>query len=206
MELSFLLKGIIIGFSIAAPVGPIGILCIRRTMQFGRLSGLFTGLGGAVADTFYGIVAAFGFTFISDFLLKGQDWLRVIGGILLLYLGVKTYLAKPIKLDTVPHQTLWSDFLSTFFLTITNPLTIFAYLAAIVAFGVSIPQGNLLYPSLLALGVFIGSALWWLILSEGITRFRKKISQNMMMWVNRSAGILIFIFGIACFVSLFWEL
>ena len=166
----------------------------------------FRGVGGAVADTFYGVVAAFGFTFISDFLLKGQDWLRLIGGILLLYLGVRTYRAKPIKLDAVPHKTLWSDFISTFFLTITNPLTIFAYLAAIVAFGVSIPQGDLRYPSFPALGVFIGSAFWWLILSEVITQFRKKISQKMMMWVNRCAGILIFIFGIACFVSLFWEL
>src|SRR5690242_3752563 len=112
-------KGIILGFSIAAPVGPIGILCLRRTLQFGRWSGFFSGLGAAAADTFYGCVAAFGLAFVSDFLTAQRFWLHLIGGILIIYLGAKTFLAKttePIK--EVAHKTLLTDFLSTFFLTL----------------------------------------------------------------------------------------
>ncbi len=95
MEMSFLAKGLIIGFAVAAPVGPIGILCIRRTLEFGRFSGFVSGLGAALADTLYGVVAAFGLTLISDLLLAGQFWLRLFGGIFLIYLGIKTLLRKP---------------------------------------------------------------------------------------------------------------
>lgn len=97
MENNFFVKGIVLGFSIAAPVGPIGVLCIRKTLQFGRLSGLFSGLGAAFADTVYGIVTAFGLTFISSFLLAGQFWFQLIGGIFLIYLGLKTFCSKPIS-------------------------------------------------------------------------------------------------------------
>src|SRR5262245_29758963 len=124
MEISFFIKGIILGFSIAAPVGPIGILCVRKTLQFGRLSGFFSGLGAAAADTVYGIIAAFGLTFISNLLLAGQFWLRLLGGLFLIYLGLKTFLSKPPKPENaLSHKTLVGDFVSTFFLTMTNPMT-----------------------------------------------------------------------------------
>ncbi len=125
MEFSFLTKGIILGFSMAAPVGPIGILSIRKTLQFGRLSGFFSGLGAAVADTIYGVIAAFGLTLISNVLLAGQFWLRLIRGAFLIYLGLKTFIAKPTKKTTeVSHKNFSNDFISTFFLIITNPMTI----------------------------------------------------------------------------------
>ena len=94
MEIGFFLKGIVLGFSIAAPVGPIGILCIRRTLQFGRFSGLFSGLGAAAADVVYAVIAAFGLTFISNFLIAGQFWFQLIGGFFLIYLGWKTFFGK----------------------------------------------------------------------------------------------------------------
>jgi len=202
MEINFFVKGIILGFSIAAPVGPIGVLCIRKTLQFGRLSGLFSGLGAATADTVYGVVAAFGLTLISSFLLAGQFWLQLLGGVFLIYLGLKTFSSKAAETsNNISHKTLFGDFISTFFLTITNPMTIFSYLAVFAGLGLSNTSGNYASACMLVLGVFFGSAFWWLILSEGITFFRKKISQKAMIWINRLAGIIIIAFGITALLS-----
>lgn len=202
MEINFFLKGIILGFSIAAPVGPIGVLCIRKTLQFGRLSGFFSGLGAAVADTVYGVIAAFGLTFISSFLLAGQFWFQLIGGLFLIYLGLKTFCSKPAETNNlISHKTLLGDFVSTFFLTVTNPMTILSYLAVFAGLGLSDTAGNYTSASMLVFGVFIGSALWWLILSEGITLFRKRISQKVMTWINRLAGMIIIAFGFVALLS-----
>ena len=203
MVLSFLVKGLILGFAIAAPVGPIGLLCIRRTVQFGRLSGLFSGLGAAFADMIYGIIAAFGLTLISDFLLSHQFWLRVVGGAFLIYLGLKTMFAKhKEKNQQVTHKTLINDFVSTFFLTMTNPLTILSYIAIFAGLGLGDMRGYYANAAWLVFGVFLGSAIWWLILSEGVTLFRKKVSKQVMTWINRIAGALIALFGLAAWVSL----
>jgi threonine/homoserine/homoserine lactone efflux protein len=199
----FFLKGLILGFSIAAPVGPIGILCIRRTLQFGRLSGFFSGLGAAAADCIYGIIAAFGLTLISNLLIANQFWLHLIGGIFLLYLGVKTAVAKAQEVthSGVSHKTLLSDFISTFFLTITNPMTILSFLAVFAGLGLS-STGSYADSIVLVLGIFLGSAFWWLLLSEGVTFFRKKMSQKIMIWINRCAGVIIIGFGIASLLSM----
>jgi threonine/homoserine/homoserine lactone efflux protein len=203
MSFDFFFKGLILGFSIAAPVGPIGVLCIRKTLEFGRFSGLFSGLGAACADTIYAIIAAFGLTFIANFLLEGQFWLRLIGGIFLLYLGWKTFSAEPnSQSKNIPHTTLINDFISTFFLTITNPMTIISFLAVFAGLGLSSIQGDYIQASMLVIGVFLGSALWWLTLSEGVTLFRKKVSQKVMKWINRVAGIIILVFGIGALYSL----
>lgn len=204
MSLDFLLKGILLGFSIAAPVGPIGVLCMRKTLQFGRLSGLFSGLGAAFADSIYAVIAAFGLTVISNFLLAGQFWFRLIGGVFLLYLGWKTFVSKPAsETKNVSHTTLLNDFVSTFFLTITNPMTILSFLAVFAGLGLSNVNGDYTQASALVLGVFLGSAAWWLLLSEGITLFRKKVSQKVMTWINRIAGLIILAFGVATLLTSF---
>jgi len=200
---NYLLKGVILGFAIAAPVGPIGILCIRRTVQFGRFSGLFSGLGAAFADTIYGIIAAFGLTLVSDFLIAEQFWIRLVGGCFLLYLGARTFFAKPLeRQETVTHKTLISDFVSTFLLTLTNPMTILSYFAIFAALGITRHEGEYASAGWLVFGVLIGSSLWWLILSEGVTLFRKRVSQRVMVWINRIAGGLIIAFGIAAWISI----
>jgi len=205
MDFQFLWKGIVLGFSIAAPVGPIGILCIRRTLQYGRLSGLFSGLGAAVADTLYGVIAACGLTLISDFILAKEVWLRLLGGLFLLYLGSRTFLSKkkPIT-DAPPHKTLLSDFFSTFLLTITNPMTILAYLAIFAALGIAEHHSTFSHASWLVTGVLFGSLFWWLILSEGITFFRKRVTDKAMTWINRMAGLTIAVFGCASILSILW--
>jgi threonine/homoserine/homoserine lactone efflux protein len=194
VDLIFLIKGMIIGFCVAAPVGPIGILCIRRTLRFGRLSGLFSGLGAASADMMYGAVAAFGVHFISDFVLKEKMWLHLGGGLILLVLGSRILMTKSQEeVKPITHKTLLTDFFSTFFLTLANPLTIIAFLAIFAGVGLQNHPSNAL---MIVLGIFWGAALWWLILSEGITLFRDRISQTFTVWINRIAGILILALGI----------
>ncbi len=202
MNLDFLLKGIVLGFSIAAPVGPIGVLCIRKTLEHGRLSGFCSGLGAACADSIYATIAAFGLTAISNFLLAGQSWFRLIGGCFLLYLGWKTFVAKSAPgSKEIPHTTLLNDFLSTFFLTITNPMTILSFLAVFAGLGVTALKGSYMDAVGLVLGVFLGSAAWWFLLSEGVTLFRKKVSQKVMTWINRVAGAIIISFGVGALYS-----
>ncbi len=203
MSFDFFLKGIALGLAIAAPVGPIGVLCIRKTLEFGRLSGLFSGLGAACADTIYAVIAAFGLTIIANFLLEEHFWFRLAGGLFLLYLGWKTFSAMPNpQTKNLSHTTLINDFFSTFFLTLTNPMTILAFLAVFASLGLSDIEGDYIQAGELVCGVFLGSALWWLILSEGVTLFRKKISQETMEWINRTAGTIIMGFGIITLLSL----
>ncbi len=138
MDLAFLFKGLVIGFSIAAPVGPISVLCIRRTLAKGRLSGIVSGLGAATADAVYGCVAVLGLTFISNGLINQQVWLRLIGGLFLCYLGIKTFFAKPAKRTALAGgNSLAGAYTSTFFLTLTNPMTILFFAAVIAGFGLA---------------------------------------------------------------------
>ncbi len=201
--ISFLfLKGIVIGLAIAVPVGPIGALCVQRTLAEGRISGLVSGLGAATADTIYGFIAAFGVTMISGFLISHQMWLRIIGGAILFTLGLKTFLSRPRKQAApVSGNSLLTNFFSTFGLTLTNPITILAFAAIFAALGVVSGSQDLAALGMLILGVFFGSALWWLILSGGASLFRGWIGTHGMRWVNRISGIIIVVFGAVVLAS-----
>lgn len=202
MEFTLFLKGILIGFAMAVPVGPIGIMCIRKTLTEGRLRGLIIGLGAATADLLYGCVAAFGLTVISDILISQTIWIRLAGGALLLFLGVRTFRAKPADPKiTVNNSGLLRSYFTTVFLTLTNPLSIFAFIAVFAAVGVGNEPGYF-SPSFLVAGVFIGSCLWFLSLSSGVFLFRKKLDLGGLRWVNRIAGILILLSGVIVLVSL----
>ncbi len=187
-----LIKGIILGFSIAAPVGPIGVLCIRRTLASGRAVGLVTGLGAASADAVYGAIAGFGLTYIAHFLVSQEAGLRWVGGGFLLYLGIKIFLSKA---RTVTPETdfngLVSAYVSTFFLTLTNPMTILSFTALFAGIGLANRPGDYGTATMLVLGVFIGSALWWLILSRSVGGFRFLFNENGLQWVNRIAGVVV---------------
>lgn len=197
MDLSLLLKGLILGFSIAAPVGPIGIICIRRTISDGRLSGLAAGLGAASADAIYGSVAGFGITFISDFLVSQQVFLSLIGGSFLCYLGIITFRKQPAKLTGDPsYKSNSSIYLTTFFLTLTNPMTILSFAAIFSGLGLIGASSNYSSALLLISGVFLGSAFWWVLLSTITGSFRSKFDIASMLWVNRISGLIIFFFGI----------
>jgi threonine/homoserine/homoserine lactone efflux protein len=204
MHIGFLLKGIIFGFSIAAPVGPIGVLCIRRTLAEGRVYGFVSGLGAATADAIYGCIAGFGLAFISDILVGQQTWLRLIGGAFLCWLGVRTFVSRPAeRTASASGEGLLGAYASTLFLTLTNPATILAFAAIFAGLGVaSATGGNYLSAGMLVLGVFTGSALWWLILSGGISLFRGRFGPDALRWVNRISGVIIAGFGLFALVSL----
>jgi len=195
---ALLAQGVVLGFSIAAPVGPIGVLCIRRTLQNGFKSGLASGLGAASADATYGAIAAAGLTLAADFLTKQQAWLGMLGGAFLLFLGVRTFRSPPPSADggDTGENALVGDYLSTFLLTLSNPITIFSF--AVLFSGLSAKGGAASKGSayLLVLGVFTGSALWWLTLTSGVSLFRSRFSQRLMRWVNRIAGAVIVAFGL----------
>ncbi|MDZ7626488.1 MAG: LysE family transporter [Ignavibacteriaceae bacterium] len=202
MELTFFLKGIAIGFIMAIPIGPIGIMCIRKTLTEGRLSGLIIGLGAATADLFYGCVAVFGLTVISDTLSDQRLWIRIVGGALLFFLGIKTFRAQPKdpKLKISGSGRLRSYF-TVVVLTLTNPLTIFAFIAVFAAFGLG--NGLSFFSAVvLVAGVFIGSCLWFFLLTSGSILFRKKLDLVGLIWVNKIAGILIIISGFIVIGSL----
>ena len=197
-EFLFLLKGFVIGFAIAAPVGPIGILCIRRTLANGRLTGFISGLGAATADMCYGAVAAFGLTVIQDLLVGMQFWLHLLGGIFLLYLGIHIFLSRPAEKEAVVRKNrgILSAYFSTFGLTLTNPATILSFTVIFTGLRLGETHGDYLSAVFLVLGVFFGSAAWWLTLSGIVGIFREKFTTSWMIWVNRLAGSIIAVFGL----------
>jgi threonine/homoserine/homoserine lactone efflux protein len=198
MDISFFIRGLLVGFSIAAPVGPIGVLCIRRTLAEGRVYGFVSGLGAATADALYGLVAGFGLTFISSLLVSQQVWLRLIGGGFLCYLGLRTFLATPANQAAAVRGTgLLGAYVSTLFLTLTNPMTILSFAAVFAGLGsVAVAGADYGSVAVLVLGVFLGSALWWFLLSGGANLFRTRLGSEGLRWVNRISGAIIAGFGL----------
>ena len=193
------LRAFIIGISIAAPVGPIGVLCIRRTLANGKTAGFVSGMGAATADMVYGAIAAFGLTAITGLLVENAFWLRIVGGVFLLYLGVKTFREKPSdKPAEASADGLWSMYLSTFFLTITNPMTILSFAAIFAGTMLGSKTGS---PLTMVTGVFAGSAAWWLTLSFGVGILRDRLTQTHMAWINRISGAIIIAFGVYALAS-----
>jgi threonine/homoserine/homoserine lactone efflux protein len=203
MDIKLLLKGLVIGFSIAAPVGPIGVLCIRRTLAEGRASGLVSGLGAATADAAYGCIAGFGLTFIARFLVSQQVILRLVGGGFLCYLGLKTLVgAKPAEQAALAQgRGLVGAYTSTFLLTLTNPMTILSFAAIFAGLGLANTEAGYGAAGALIVGVFMGSALWWLMLSGGVGLVREKFDLHALQWVNRISGLVVTGFGVVALLS-----
>jgi threonine/homoserine/homoserine lactone efflux protein len=202
MELPLLLKGAVVGFCLAVPIGPINVLCMRRTLAYGRFSGMASGAGAAMADAIYGGVAAFGLHFISQALVGHQMWFRLLGGALLCYLGYRTFTAQPQgkELNSAPRGLL-ADGFSTFFLTLTNPLTIVSFAALFAAMDLGRSQAGLLGPALLVAGVFMGSMAWWIFLAGLVGLFRDRLGTQGLRWANRTSGAVIAGFGLVSMLS-----
>jgi threonine/homoserine/homoserine lactone efflux protein len=204
VDFAVFLRGLAIGFGIAAPVGPIGILCIRRTLADGRAVGFAAGLGAATADALYGAVAAFGLTLVSSALIGQRVWLQAVGGVFLCYLGIRTWMAAPATAtaETRRGQGLVTAWATTFALTVTNPTTILSFAAIFAGLGLGAGGGGYGSASIMVLGVFLGSAFWWLLLSTGVGFLRASITPAHLRWVNRSAAVIIAAFGIGALLSL----
>ena len=204
MLLAFFLKGIVVGVVIAVPVGPVGVMCVRRTILEGRLAGFVSGLGAATADAVFGVIAGFGLTAISDWLIDYQQWLRVVGGCYLLYIGGSAVAAEPpreLESESDPEGLL-RDFFSTFVLAVTNPITVLAFLGIFAAIGLGGTQATFGHAAILVLGVWIGSFLWWLMLSFGVGYFRHSIEPRHFAWISRGSGAILFLSGAALLTTL----
>ncbi|OAI43170.1 lysine transporter LysE [Verrucomicrobia bacterium SCGC AG-212-E04] len=198
------LKSLVIGVSIAAPVGPIGVLCIRRSIQSGPLLGLVSGMGAAVADALYGCIAAFGLTSVSSALVQHQTSLRLVGGAFLCYLGLRTFFAKLQEVrEPTPVSGYWQAFASTLVLTIANPMTIISFAGVFAALGLSAQAASYLDSALVVLGVFLGSAAWWLFLGFAAGSMRDRVGQKAMSLINRLSGVVIIAFGVGAIAAAF---
>ncbi|MCP4718456.1 MAG: LysE family transporter [Desulfobacteraceae bacterium] len=209
MEFDFLsnyfLKGIVIGFSIAAPVGPIGLLTIQRSLSHGPGAGLATGMGAATADAVYGCVAGFGLTLISKLLLDFQTWLLLAGGLFLCGLGLATLKQKPPQREKQSEPIFKGyllSYLSAFFLTLTNPVTIMAFMAIFAGLGLGATANGYAGALSLVLGVFLGSCLWWMILTFGVGQLKQKLNAGFQKFINQGAGMVLLFFGFWALISL----
>jgi len=199
MDLELPIRGLLTGLIIAAPVGPVNVLCIQRTIEKGWFSGIVSGLGAAAADTIYGSIAAFGITLVIDWLIREQFWIRLIGGFVLVGIGVWYYCKQPGSLQEDGRKSTHSDFVSTFLLTLTNPTTVLSFIAVLAVLGMS-ERRHWWMTLFLVAGIFTGSMTWWLILTGVVNRLRDKITDRTMRWMNRIAGMAIGAFGVLNFV------
>ena len=207
MDSALFLKGFVIGLMVAVPVGPIGLLCVNRSLSKGPAYGLASGLGVSTADAISAGIVALGLTLVSSFLISHQLWLRLIGGIFLCYVGIKIYTTQPSEPSAWDkEQNLLHAYASTFFLTFTNPLTLLSFVAIYAGWGVEDLTGHYLASAILTAGVFCGSAIWWVLLSSGMPAVRMMFSHAGLRWMHRISGAIIAGFGFVVLLSLFQKL
>jgi len=197
MDLELPIRGLAAGLIIAAPVGPVNLLCIRRTLEKGWKSGMVSGLGAALADTLYGAIAGFSITLAIQLLIREEFWIRLVGGIFLMVIGVVYYRMPSRSLEAGPDvSSVNSDFVSAFLLNVTNPTTVLSFLAVLATLGIG-RQRPLWQTSLLVAGIFCGSMIWWTILVSAANRLRSRITDRTVRWMDHVAAIAIGGFGLA---------
>lgn len=193
------LKGLLIGFVVAAPVGPIGILCIQRTLHDGFKIGLISGLGAAFADCIYGTIAAFSYAALYSFLIQHQFWLGIGSGLFLMGIGLRLFFTTPKdKSAANTNPSAWQAFGTTFFLTFTNPATVLLYVAVFAIVGLKQMSFDYSHAIILSIGISLGSCAWWLLLSSGVAfLLHHRLTPTMMKSINRLSGVILFSFGLA---------
>ena len=205
MDLPLSARGFLLGLSIAAVLGPMGLLCVRRTLASGFAVGFVSGLGAATADAGYAAIAGFGVSAVAALLVDQRQWLRVVGGAFLVYLGLQTIRAMPAQRSAEDGATrLVGAYTSTLALTLSNPMTIFSFAGVFAGIGLgSVSAASIDAALALVLGVFAGSATWWLVLASVTTRLRSRFTTRRLRVVNVASGLLILVFGIQSLASAF---
>lgn len=193
-----LLTGIILGFSVAAPVGPIALLILRRTLNEGRLAGVVSGFGAATADWLCGLIAALGITAVTNLLTTHHAALQLFGGLFMVALGIVTFRAKnPAAANRPLHErNLFQAYLFTFLLTLSNPLTLIGLVGIVAAAGVGGPSYSRIDTALLSAGIFVGSSIWWLTLCNIAGWLGKKLGNHTLHVINMIAAAVILGFGL----------
>lgn len=203
------LKGLVIGFVASIPLGPVGVVCIQRTLSKSQRSGFVSGMGAACADFIFAVVAAFFLSFVMALIEDYINFIKVTGGIIVIIIGVNIFLKNPviqIRKNRANKSDLWSDFISVFFLTLANPAFIFMFIALFAGFGISSGDTDTIHSFILVGGVFLGGAMWWFTLSSLISLLRKKFRPRHLLVLNRVSGALIVLLGASAIMSLFIKL
>jgi threonine/homoserine/homoserine lactone efflux protein len=207
--IEILLKGILLGLAVSMPLGPIGIVLINRTLKRGMLSGFFSGLGLASADTLLAVLAALGFNVILSFINQERFIISIVTGLIIVGIGLKIFFSNPVKdlrNRERANKSLWRDYYSVFVLSISNPYTIFIFVAFFSGVHIDGDVKPELVPFFLVPGVFIGTITWWFFLSYFVSRFKKNIRLRVIVRVNKVAGIVVIVIGVIVLLSVFTPL
>lgn len=202
-----LIKGILVGLLASIPLGPIGVLCVQRTINKGRLSGFFSGMGAAVADTVFAMIAGFSLSFIMDFVELWKMEFQVGGGVLILLLGLKIFMTNPIsqmRKNRRQKSKLFEDFFSVFLLTVSNPLAVFFFVALFASVNVVTEDENIFHAGAILGGVLFGASLWWFTLTTFVDRFRKRFRIKQLWWINKIAGAVVVLIGVGTIIEIFF--
>jgi len=197
MFLTLIAKGILIGLLVSIPLGPIGVLVIQRTVNKSRIAGLLSGMGAALSDTVYAIIAGFSLTFIIDFIRENEILFQSIGAVVVLALGIHIFFKNPVtdlRRNKLRGNTHFQDIISSFLVTFSNPLTVFVFLAVFTSSGVAINLEEPYHSFFVILGVFLGAFIWWFSLSGIVSLFKHKINLRILWWINKTAGVVIVLF------------
>lgn len=201
MDASLFLRGLLVGLAIAIPIGPIGVLCIQRTLADGVWRGMFTGFGSATAHGLYAAIAGFGIAIVGDALTGGQVALRLLGSGYLAYLAWRIARSEPTIQPAIGRgRGLLATYFSSFLVDITSPGTIVLFAAIFAGLGTTSAAGRYDATAFLVMGVLVGSGLWWVVLSNGVNLLRRRLTQGWLRWVNRLSGVILL--GFAGYVLL----
>lgn len=199
-------RGILIGLIASIPTGPIGVLCIQRTLSKNQKSGFISGLGAATADTIFATIAFFSLTFVMQFIEDNLTLVKVVGGLCVMAVGVKIFLSNPvvqIRRNRAGKSNLWQDYISVFLVTLANLAFILIYITLFAAVGITQDTVGQLNGWLMIAGVFAGGALWWFVLTFLVSLFRKRFRPRHLLWINRIAGAVIIVLGAAVVLTMF---
>ncbi len=205
MIATLLVKGVIVGLLASIPLGPIGVICIQRTVNKGKLSGFLSGLGAATADTIFAAIAGFSLTFVISYIEEKQFIFQAIGGLIVFLLGIKIFYTNPVRQlrrHKRKQNNLLEDYFSVLAVTITNPLAVFLFIALFASLGVVTDSSNWTHSLITTSGVFFGAALWWYILTSLVNAFRTKFRLKQLWWINKVSGAAIFTLGAIAIVGL----
>lgn len=205
MSIELVIKGFLAGLMVSVPLGPIGVLCIQRTINKGRMSGVMSGLGATLADTVFAVVAGLGITFIIRFIEEQQVYLKFLGGVVVLLLGIYLFTSNPIaqvRAARRGQQRLSRDLFSVFLLTLTNPLTVFFFIAFFAGLNLTSDKLELMHIGQVVLGVLLGSATWWFSLTGTVNLFRHRFRLKNIWWMNKVTGVVLVVLGAAVIIGL----
>ena len=197
MFLTLIAKGILIGLLVSVPLGPIGVLVIQRTVNKSRIAGLLSGMGAALSDTLYAIIAGFSLTFVIDFIRGHEILFQSVGAVVVLALGIHIFFKNPVtdlRRNRLRGNTHFQDVISSFLITVSNPLTVFVFLAVFTSSGVAVSLEKPYYSFFVILGILLGAFIWWFSLSGIVSLFRHKMNLRILWWINKTAGAIIILF------------